>query len=296
MSVFDDAIDELRRAMQGEPPAHLEEAVTVLSTFGRVHSHGNFRHPGNLAAATRYALAQRDRRADVTPAKLAAAHDVHPPAIARLARTISDSLGLDLPPVTPKVAREYGLKVPKGGGPIRLPLPQTFAEAYDRRRLVDRLRAHVQAESPLHERGPAVENPEAMTLVLRVTLTWKPDVWRDLELRGDQTLTDLHDAIQDAFGWDRDHLWAFFMAPVKGTFRIRSAEPGTVYGGGEDDASPDTALANFGLRTRRRFHYLFDFGDHLLHAIEVRGQGKPEARKKYPRVLETHGRAPPQYP
>lgn len=47
---------------------------------------------------------------------------------------------------------------------------------------------------------------------LHVSLPGAGRVWRKLELRGDQTLEDLHYAIQDAYGWDADHLYSFFMS------------------------------------------------------------------------------------
>jgi hypothetical protein len=37
-------------------------------------------------------------------------------------------------------------------------------------------------------------------------------VWRKIEMRGDQTLADLHVAIQDAYDFDNDHLYSFFMS------------------------------------------------------------------------------------
>ncbi len=37
-------------------------------------------------------------------------------------------------------------------------------------------------------------------------------VWRKVELTADQTLEDLHFAIQDAFDFDADHLYSFFMS------------------------------------------------------------------------------------
>lgn len=36
--------------------------------------------------------------------------------------------------------------------------------------------------------------------------------WRKIELAGNQTLHDLHYAIQNAFEWDADHLYSFFMS------------------------------------------------------------------------------------
>lgn len=37
------------------------------------------------------------------------------------------------------------------------------------------------------------------TYRFRVELEWREEVWRNIEIRGDQTLNDLHDAIQAAF-------------------------------------------------------------------------------------------------
>jgi hypothetical protein len=48
--------------------------------------------------------------------------------------------------------------------------------------------------------------------IFHVSLPGTGRTWRKLELRADQTLHDLHLAIQDAFEWDNDHLYAFFMS------------------------------------------------------------------------------------
>jgi len=48
--------------------------------------------------------------------------------------------------------------------------------------------------------------------IFHVSLPGTGRTWRKLELRADQTLHDLHLAIQDAFDWDNDHLYAFFMS------------------------------------------------------------------------------------
>ncbi len=50
------------------------------------------------------------------------------------------------------------------------------------------------------------------TYRFRVELEWREEVWRNIEIRGDQTLNDLHYAIQAAFNWDDDHLYAFFLS------------------------------------------------------------------------------------
>jgi hypothetical protein len=48
--------------------------------------------------------------------------------------------------------------------------------------------------------------------IFHISLKGGGRVWRKIELRADQTLHDLHMAIQDAFEWDNDHMYAFFMS------------------------------------------------------------------------------------
>jgi hypothetical protein len=43
-------------------------------------------------------------------------------------------------------------------------------------------------------------------------LTLDEVVTRVIAMLDDQTLEDLHAAIQRAFGWDNDHLYAFFLS------------------------------------------------------------------------------------
>lgn len=50
------------------------------------------------------------------------------------------------------------------------------------------------------------------TYTFHVTLPGLGRVWRKVELTADQTLEDLHYAIQDAYNWDSDHLYSFFMS------------------------------------------------------------------------------------
>jgi hypothetical protein len=50
------------------------------------------------------------------------------------------------------------------------------------------------------------------TYTFHVSLPDAGDVWRKLELSGEQTLEELHLAIQDAFEWEDDHLYSFFMS------------------------------------------------------------------------------------
>lgn len=136
--------------------------------------------------------------------------------------------------------------------------------------------------------------PEAMTTVyrLRVELAWVDDVWRRIEIRGDQTLDDLHLALQSAFDWDNDHMYAFFLSG-------QAWDQKTEYKGdplGEGNASI-TPIFSLKLRARKKFLYSFDFGDNLQHRITVEAVVKngiaPDT--DYPRIIAARGDAPRQY-
>ena len=50
------------------------------------------------------------------------------------------------------------------------------------------------------------------TYTFHVSLRGGGRVWRKIEMRSDQTLEDLHYAIQDAYECDADHMYSFFMS------------------------------------------------------------------------------------
>ncbi|MEA3351043.1 MAG: hypothetical protein U9Q82_10510 [Chloroflexota bacterium] len=50
------------------------------------------------------------------------------------------------------------------------------------------------------------------TYTFHVSLPGTGRVWRKIEMLADQTLEDLHFAIQSAYDWDSDHMYSFFMS------------------------------------------------------------------------------------
>jgi hypothetical protein len=177
-------------------------------------------------------------------------------------------------------------------------------------------------------------------------------VWRKIEMRADQTLEELHFAIQDAFKWDADHLFSFFLSGQawdesteyrlpegytpwgesiedeeedwpEPTPKEREQALRALFGGGEgmkveemqahvdafwedflaeeEVSAPGnvltTTLEELNLEPKQAFMYLFDYGDEWrfkvrVHAVD--GNADPDA--EYPRVVESVGEAPPQYP
>lgn len=133
--------------------------------------------------------------------------------------------------------------------------------------------------------------PSQRTVLVRVTPWRALLVWRDIELRLDQTLHDLHLAIQEAFELDNEHLYAFYMNG--NPFDLEFG-----YEGSPDDARPSAQAAlldQFALPINKRFLYLFDFGDELRHHVKVLAHGTASVGVAYPRIVAKEGEAPLQY-
>lgn len=192
------------------------------------------------------------------------------------------------------------------------------------------------------------------TYTFHVSLPGTGRVWRKIEMRADQTLEDLHFAIQDAYEWDTDHLYSFFMSgkawdtgteyclpegcdpwgvpiydeeeeekewpeptPAEHEQRLRA-----LFGGGEgltveemeaelaafweeclaeEALGPGnvqtTTLEELNLKPKQEFMYLFDYGDAWPFKVQVHAineNADPDA--EYPRLVESVGEAPEQYP
>jgi pRiA4b ORF-3-like protein/uncharacterized protein DUF6930 len=127
----------------------------------------------------------------------------------------------------------------------------------------------------------------------QVKLDWMKSVWRRIELRGDQTLEDLHNAIQRAFNWDNDHLYAFFLSGKAWDMHTEYESP---YGDGRP--ADRYRLEHLPLTAGQRILYIFDFGDELRHAIKLEAivPGGVQSDVTYPRVTDSRGEPPPQYP
>ena len=128
---------------------------------------------------------------------------------------------------------------------------------------------------------------------VKVSLEWKPSVWRVIEILDNQTLEDLHLAIQRAFRWDNDHLYAFFLS---GRAWDRVTEVAAPFGDAEPPTTDEVTLADLEVQPGQRFLYIFDFGDELRHEIEILDTFPAPDGGTFPRIAESHGQAPPQYP
>jgi len=119
---------------------------------------------------------------------------------------------------------------------------------------------------------------------------------RVIEIRGDQTLEQPHDAIFQAYErWDQ-HLYEFQFGqrpfdPDGPNYGVAEEPPGKR---GPGDART-TKLDDLGLTPDRVFGYCFDFGDNWYHQVQVERIEQAIPTVTYPRVTRRVGKSPPQY-
>jgi hypothetical protein len=150
-----------------------------------------------------------------------------------------------------------------------------------------------QARSFLGHLGRPVplDNPEGV-YDFKVRFRHDKSMYRTIAVRSDQTLEDLHLAIQGALRWDNDHLYSFFVNGKLYDERYRFSSPW------EEDNPPWTdqaVIGELGLTPKHKFLYLFDYGDSHEFEVEVVDVKARAERGAYPRVVESKGKAPAQY-
>lgn len=152
--------------------------------------------------------------------------------------------------------------------------------------------------------APAPAAPPANLYVLTVFLMRGPisekftkkEISRAIEIRGDQTLEQLHQAIFEAYDRREQHLYEF-------QFGKRPFDPdGPNYGIPDGDEEKKeygdartTKMDDLQLKPERAFGYLFDFGDEWYHQVQVDRIEQAIPTVTYPRVIKRVGKSPPQY-
>ena len=128
-----------------------------------------------------------------------------------------------------------------------------------------------------------------------------PRVLRTIEIRGDQTLEDLHNAIFDAFDRFEHHMYEFQIGGKRPHDpKARRYSLALMM---QDDCSENapagdvaqTRIDALDLRKKSKFTYWFDFGDDWWHLVQVVAIHDDIPRGRYPRITQRVGKSPPQY-
>ena len=110
----------------------------------------------------------------------------------------------------------------------------------------------------------------------------RPKIFRRIDVPLSFTLWSMHAVIQAAFGWDGDHLWAFFL----GKNDLRKLDMYGQFGWGPDEEETETlrlkTLVDWGVR---KFTYTYDFGDTWEHSITIQRVLAEEPNIEYPHLV-----------
>lgn len=140
----------------------------------------------------------------------------------------------------------------------------------------------------------APASPTGATALYRfqVTVARRKSVWRRIELRGDQTLHDLHRTLQFAFDLGDDHLYAFYLSGKAWDTLSEYASPLS-----DSRSAARYRLERLPLAIGQRFLYIYDFGDDIRFQITLEAiiPSGIEAAERYPRIIEERGTFTPRY-
>lgn len=126
------------------------------------------------------------------------------------------------------------------------------------------------------------------TFTVKVSL--RKGLERTIVLSSEHTLEDLHKAIQDAFEFDKDHLYAFFTDGIPWSSNQILAP--------QDNEGPfadQVLIGELGMVPGQFMKYVFDFGSEwhfkieILEIIDDKGPDSPV-------ITEKKGKSPEQYP
>ncbi len=156
-------------------------------------------------------------------------------------------------------------------------------------------------QSPAPTRGKNILRASQTAFVyrLKVVLDGNKQIYRVVEVHGENTWEELHDTIFNAFDRFDPHLFSFFF-PEKPTSsqqkRWDAPEVGCPENGGGPDDAACVRIADVPLEKGKIFYYLFDYGDCWWHKIRVESVEKTTLdTSEFPRLIKCVGKSPEQY-
>ncbi|XP_031616781.1 uncharacterized protein LOC116336788 [Contarinia nasturtii] len=126
----------------------------------------------------------------------------------------------------------------------------------------------------------------------------KPKIWRRIQLPGNFTFADLHEAMQHYMGWSDCHLHEFKVKnPITGTKDTIGVPDEDRFGFGlmpEVIPEENIKIARYFVFAKDKATYLYDFGDGWYHDIVLEKIIAPEEDVSYPRCVTGKRACPPE--
>lgn len=113
----------------------------------------------------------------------------------------------------------------------------------------------------------------------------EPFIWRRVHVPAAMSIAGLHQVIQEVFGWQDYHLYAFEVNDR----RFEAPDPEA-----EGENAERVKLKDLALAPGTEFEYIYDFGDDWHHTILVEQRLAPVPEAQYPVCLEGERAGPPE--
>lgn len=143
------------------------------------------------------------------------------------------------------------------------------------------------------------------TYIFKTNLFHDKKIIRGVEVPGNVSLYKLAEAITNVYGFNFDHCFGFFSKIGESSY-FNSEGKYELFTDlieeGEDieptgaDSVKKTKINEVWENLGDKMMFLFDYGDNWRFVVELKGFGVKQPKQKYPRVLQSVGKAPEQYP
>lgn len=130
--------------------------------------------------------------------------------------------------------------------------------------------------------------PENTVISLRIVIREiEPIIWRRIEVPAAITLPKLHMVIQDTFGWTNSHLHSFYIGDKEYGYEDELGELDII-----DERRIE--LCKILRINTPGFWYLYDFGDHWQHDVQIEHILPVRADRTYPICTAGARKCPPE--
>ncbi len=131
-----------------------------------------------------------------------------------------------------------------------------------------------------------------MVYKFRAILDTEEDIFRDIAIKNDDTLEDLHNALVNAFGFDGSEMASFYTCDENWNQEdeIPLFDTGDV--AGEQMVMADYQLSTILSEDETKIIYVYDFMNMWTFLVELAAIEEEQLGESYPTVLFSHGEMP----
>ncbi|MBL4653252.1 MAG: hypothetical protein JKY53_10380 [Flavobacteriales bacterium] len=136
-----------------------------------------------------------------------------------------------------------------------------------------------------------------MLYTFRILLDYEQDVFRDIQIKGEQNFIELHKAIQNAFGFDNSQISSFYLSDDnwnKGD-EISMMDMAGEQGEGTSYSMSDTTIELLAQEEGQKLVYVSDFFLMWCFFVELVKISEPAKGFEYPSIALSVGESPEQY-